>query len=187
MKHYSSICFAPILLTAMSGSALAQSADIQRIMREQAASTRVGEVRHASRHAMVRAKHPVRPVRIARPKSILLKTRPVRFAAPRSAPTAQVAPIDDTVVNSIPTMTAPETVTNPAAADRVTPGMSYGPTARTVISEAFDAIDRLEQERSLAAPKNTVQDTSAAAPPGDVFQWVWSGLRDTWRSLSGRD
>jgi hypothetical protein len=183
MRHLSSICIATILLAAMSGSALAQSADIQRIMLEQASSTRVGEVRHASRPPMARAQQPAQRVRIARHKPILLKTRPLSFVANRSAPIAQVASNGDVVLNGVPAMTAPETVTNPVP-DPVTSTMSYGPTARTVVSEAFDAIDRLEQERALAAPKNTVPE---AASRGDVFQWVWSGLRDTWRSLGGRD
>jgi hypothetical protein len=185
MKHQLSICLAPIILAAASVSALAQSADIQRIMRGQAASTRVGEVRHAGRHVIASVKRPAHRAALARHRPTKLKARPVRYASHRSATITQVASNVDTLLNEIPAMSAPETGTKPAVGP-VAPAMSYSPApARSIVSEAFDAIDGMEKERSLSAPKSTVQEPLASR--GDVFQWVWSGLRQTWRSLSGHE
>jgi hypothetical protein len=50
-----------------------------------------------------------------------------------------------------------------------------------MISDAFDAIGRLDRERSRLP--DTGQGTAKADQEGNFFRWMWSGLRNTWRSL----
>jgi hypothetical protein len=52
-----------------------------------------------------------------------------------------------------------------------------------MISEAFNALDRLEKERSLSANTSPGQEAATRNQQSNFFQWMWSGLRDTWRSL----
>jgi len=66
-------------------------------------------------------------------------------------------------------------------AEQVGGPVSYGPDVHVMISDAFDAIGRLDRERSRLP--DTGQDTAKGNQEGNFFRWMWSGLRNTWRSL----
>lgn len=168
------ICCAPILLWLLPCSASAQSADVRQIMREQAASTRVGENRHKDRRRTARASHPKHRKVAARIKPSKIATAPIRYSSPRSEPTVQQ--VSNKELNAITTGSVGDN-----RAGQVDATASYGPDAQTMISDAFDAIDRLERERSRSADSG--QDAASGSQQGNFFQRMWSGVRNTWRSL----
>ena len=174
-----SFCCAPLLLGMMCCPVFAQSADVLQIMRAQAASTRAGEHGQKTRPVTVRIGRPAHRVAAARWKPSKLKAAPARIVSARSVSAVRVVSSDD--ASAIAPAAVADSPAGPAAA------MSYGPTARQLISDAFDAIDRLEQERSLSAATSSTQDAAAASEQSNLFQWVWSGARDAWRTLQKRD
>lgn len=168
------LCCSPILACLLSCTVSAKPVTVQQIMREQAASTRMGELRHKDRRKTARVSRSKHWKVAGRLKLSKKKTAPTRYSSPRSGPAVQV------FSNQEPTAIRTASVADNRA-EQVGAPVSYGPDVRTMISDAFDAIDRLDRERSRLA--DPVQNAAKDNQEGNFFRWMWSGLRNTWRSL----
>jgi hypothetical protein len=167
-------CCAPFLACLLSCAVSAKPIDVQQIMREQAASTRMGELRHDNRRRTARVSRAKHRKVAARFKPSKIKTAPTRYSSPHSGPAGQL------VSNQEPTAIKMASVVDNRP-EQVGAAVSYGPDVHVMISDAFDAIDRLDRERSPLADAG--QNAAKGNHEGNFFRWMWSGLRNTWRSL----
>jgi hypothetical protein len=197
------IASAPALLLCMDVAAAActgpdcrpeKPLDIQKFMREQAASTRAGERRKSVTHSAARsrpaAKKPARSARRApappQPNAAPLPTAAASsFAAHDAPPPVKVVASDE--FNAID-QAAPPAPASPPPAPETTGGPQIQPqNVQTVVADTFNEIDRKAFDSALPAspaPAGNAPPAKADDSRASWLQWIWSAVAGVFAALA---
>ena len=176
-----------------AGCANGKPLDILQFMREQAASTRSGEAKHArgkSRHskpqAKAAAKHGDDRTTAARaaawPKPAPMPAEAAAsFASRPEQPAQQVEVVRSGEPNAI------DRTADAAPAETVGAAVASGPIVQLVDAAEFNDIDRKADDGpplSVQAAQRDDNETKAEQADSSWLQWLWSALTSTMAALA---
>lgn len=159
-------------------AAPAKPLDIMKLMREQAASTRVGEQRSGRTRASAKSQRPAHRAVAARPRQVPMPAEAAASFASRPEQKDQVQATGDE-------RNAADRIADSALVETVGAAVATGPVVQMVDAQEFNDIDRQADDRpSLPTGFDRDARTQSEQANASWLQLIWSAFANTFIALA---